>query len=78
MNYFVTGIGTDVGKTIVSAVLVEALKADYWKPVQCGFPRDTDTVAQLVSNQSSMFHPEHYLLSEPASPHQAAYNQGIN
>ena len=62
MNYFVTGIGTDVGKTVVSAVLVEALAADYWKPVQCGFPRDTDTVSNLVPNQTSVFHPEQYLL----------------
>ena len=58
MNYFVTGIGTDVGKTVVSAVLVEALNADYWKPVQCGFPRDTETVKSLVSNPISTFHPE--------------------
>ena len=77
MNYFVTGIGTDVGKTVVSAVLVEALSADYWKPVQCGFPRDTETVSKLISNQTSVFHPEHYLLQEPASPHQAAYNEGV-
>ena len=33
---FVTGIGTDVGKTVVSAILAEALEADYWKPVQAG------------------------------------------
>ncbi len=30
-RYFVTGIGTDVGKTVASAILVEALNADYWK-----------------------------------------------
>jgi len=78
MNYFVTGIGTDVGKTVVSAILVEALTADYWKPVQCGYPRDTETVESLVSNPSSVFHRETYLLEEPASPHQAAYNQGLS
>ena len=78
MRYFVTGIGTDVGKTVVSAVLVEALRADYWKPIQCGYPRDTETVSSLVSNPHSVFHPEAYLLDEPASPHQAAYNQGIS
>jgi len=77
MNYFVTGIGTDVGKTVVSAVLAEALQADYWKPVQCGLPRDLEVVAALVQNENSMFHHEAYLLDEPASPHQAAYNQGL-
>lgn len=77
MKYFVTGIGTDVGKTLVSAILVEALKADYWKPVQCGYPRDAEVVARLVSS-APVIHPEHYLLEEPASPHQAAFNQGVD
>jgi len=77
MKYFITGIGTDVGKTVVSAVVVEALQADYWKPVQCGYPRDLEKVSSLVTNTQSTFHPEFYLLDEPASPHQAAYNQEI-
>ena len=77
MNYFITGIGTDVGKTVVSAVLVEALQADYWKPVQCGLPRDIEVISTLVQNQYSNFHHEAYLLDEPASPHQAAYKQGL-
>ena len=71
-RYFVTAIGTDSGKTLFSAILVEALKADYWKPVQAGFPRDTETVQSLVSNKISRFHPEGYLLNTPASPHAAA------
>jgi dethiobiotin synthetase len=71
---FITGIGTDVGKTVVSAVLVEALKADYWKPVQTGsfFSTDTSKVSKWVSNPSSVFHPEKYLLKQPMSPHAAA------
>lgn len=72
MNYFVTAIGTDSGKTLVSAILVEALKADYWKPVQAGFPTDTEQVQQLVSNPISKFHPETHQLKLPASPHAAA------
>ena len=56
MRYFVTAIGTDSGKTIVSAILLEALKADYWKPIQAGEPSDTDTVKELVSNTFSNFH----------------------
>ncbi|HZY78569.1 MAG TPA: dethiobiotin synthase [Cyclobacteriaceae bacterium] len=71
-NIFVTAIGTDSGKTLVSAILCEALSAQYWKPIQAGFPRDTDTVASLVSNLSFKSHPERYLLNTPASPHAAA------
>ncbi|MFT6053128.1 MAG: dethiobiotin synthetase [Roseivirga sp.] len=72
MNYFVTAIGTDSGKTLVSAILAEALKADYWKPVQAGFPTDTETVKGLVDNGMTSFHPETHLLKIPASPHAAA------
>ncbi|HSI91185.1 MAG TPA: dethiobiotin synthase [Adhaeribacter sp.] len=71
---FVTGIGTDVGKTVVSAILTEALQADYWKPVQSGSLENTDTqtVQQLVSNARSFFHPEAYRFEAPLSPHAAA------
>ena len=77
MPYFVTAIGTDSGKTLVSAILTEALKADYWKPVQSGLPRDTKTVKSLVSNDRSVFHPERHLLDTPASPHAAAKIDGV-
>ena len=71
---FVTGIGTDVGKTVVSAAIVEGLKADYWKPVQCGELDNSDTmkVQALVSNKDSHFHPESYRLKGFMSPHAAA------
>lgn len=76
---FVTGIGTDVGKTIVSAILVEALKADYWKPIQSGtnISTDTNTVKQLISNSKSKFYAEAYSLKEPLSPHAAAALENI-
>ncbi|HEY5326764.1 MAG TPA: dethiobiotin synthase [Mucilaginibacter sp.] len=76
---FITGIGTGIGKTIVSAVLVEKLKADYWKPVQSGDLdcSDTDRVKSLVSNTTSFFHPEAYRLSQPFSPHKSAAIDGI-
>jgi dethiobiotin synthetase len=76
---FVTGIGTDVGKTIVSAVLVEALQADYWKPIQAGDLDNSDTqkVQRLVTNTKSQFHKEAYRLNTPASPHYAAELDGI-
>lgn len=73
-NYFITGIGTDVGKTVVGAILTEALEADYWKPVQCGVEEgtDKDTIKTLISNTKTVIHPEAYCLKEPASPHLAA------
>ena len=76
---FVTGIGTDVGKTIVAAVITEALQADYWKPVQAGFADGTDseTIRSLISNSKTVIHPEAYKLKMPASPHAAAAAEGI-
>jgi len=73
-NIFVTGIGTDIGKTIVSAVLVEALQADYWKPIQSGGLEysDTERVANLISNLKSKCFPETYRFKNPVSPHLAA------
>ena len=79
IQLIVAGIGTEVGKTVASAVLVETLKADYWKPVQSGAltDSDTNTVRQLVSNSVSQFHPEAYRLSQPLSPHAAAELDGV-
>ena len=76
MNYFITAIGTDCGKTLASAIFCEALNADYWKPVQSGLPRDTETVQRLISNPVTTFHPEQYLLKTPLSPHAAARIDG--
>jgi dethiobiotin synthetase len=75
----VAGISTEVGKTVVSAILVEALKADYWKPVQSGSETDSDlrSVREMVSNDSSVFHPEAYTLTKPLSPHAAADIDGV-
>lgn len=78
MNYFVTAIGTDSGKTFFSAVLCEALQADYWKPVQAGMPRDSDTVMSLLSNPFSKIHSETYLLNTPASPHASAKKDNVS
>ena len=79
MRYFVTGIGTEIGKTISSAVLVEALKADYWKPIQAGELENSDSqkVKRLISNTKSQFHQERYRLKEAMSPHAAAQREGI-
>jgi len=77
--YFVTGIGTDVGKTVVSAILTEALQADYWKPIQAGDLENSDTIKikNLITNPKTKFYPEAYRLPEPLSPHAAAANAGI-
>ena len=77
---FVTGIGTDVGKTIVSAALVEYFKADYWKPVQSGdlHYSDSNKIADLISNSTSVIHPERFRLSIPQSPHKAAKYDGLS
>jgi dethiobiotin synthetase len=76
---FITGIGTGIGKTLISAILVEKLKADYWKPVQSGDldNSDTLTIKCLISNTASHLHPETYRLSRPFSPHKSAAIDGI-
>lgn len=75
---FVTGIGTEVGKTIASAVLVQALGADYWKPVQAGELERTDSmvVEDLVARSDVACHPEAARLATPMSPHAAAALEG--
>ena len=77
---FITGIGTDVGKTIVSAILVEKLKADYWKPIQSGDLDNSDSlkVKRLISNKTTLIHPEKYRLNQPFSPHKSSEIDGIS
>lgn len=79
-TYFITGISTDVGKTIASAIIVEALQADYWKPIQAGELDNCDTkkVKQLVSNSKSQCHDNSYSLKTPMSPHAAATIDGVS
>lgn len=73
-KYFITGISTEVGKTIASAIVTEALEADYWKPVQAGDLEFSDThkVQNLTSNSTSVFHSNAFALNTPMSPHAAA------
>ena len=76
---FITGTGTDVGKTLVAAIITEALQADYWKPVQAGFSDGTDSlrIEQLITNDKTIIHPELYKLKMAASPHLAAAAENI-
>lgn len=79
MKIFITGIGTDVGKTIASAIVTESLEADYWKPIQAGDVDNSDShkLKLLLSNSKTKIHQNSYLLQTPASPHLAASLDGI-
>ncbi len=78
-TYFITGISTEVGKTVVAAIVTEALEADYWKPVQAGELDHSDThkIKHLVSNGISQYHDNSYALHTPMSPHAAAAIDGV-
>ena len=79
MKLFITGISTDVGKTIASAIITEALAADYWKPIQAGDLGNSDShkVKSLISNPKSQIFDNSYRLTTPVSPHLAAALDGI-
>ena len=74
---FVTGIGTAIGKTLVSAILAEALESDYWKPVQAGVDgmTDSDWVKQNITNSKSVIHPELFRLTMAFAPLADAYRK---
>lgn len=79
MKLFITGIGTDVGKTIASAIVTQALEADYWKPIQAGDLDNSDShkVKRYLSNPVTKVHPNAYALHTPSSPHLAAAIDGV-
>ncbi|WP_394758323.1 dethiobiotin synthase [Flavobacterium sp.] len=79
MKLFITGISTDVGKTIASSIVVEALEADYWKPIQAGDLDNSDShkIELYVSNKKTVIYENSYKLNTPASPHLAAEIDGI-
>ncbi|MCD8405333.1 dethiobiotin synthase [Tenacibaculum dicentrarchi] len=73
-KYFITGISTEVGKTVASAIFTEALEADYWKPIQAGELEDSDShkIKKFISNKKTIIHDNSYALKTPMSPHAAA------
>ncbi len=79
MKIFITGISTDVGKTIASAIITESLEADYWKPIQAGDLENSDShkIINYISNYKTVIHENSYTLKTPASPHLAATIDGI-
>ena len=76
-QYIIAGIGTEIGKTVCSAIITKALRADYWKPIQAGNLTDGDAywVQQWVPGTE--IHPSTYALRSPLSPHTAAELDGI-
>ncbi|MEO5337993.1 MAG: dethiobiotin synthase [Magnetospirillum sp. WYHS-4] len=72
---FVTGTGTGVGKTVASACLAKALGADYWKPIQTGWPQDDDA-AWVAAMAGAVVHPNVCRFRAPRSPHEAAAREG--
>ena len=78
-SYFLTGIGTDVGKTVVSSILCELLHATYWKPIQSGDLQNSDSkkIQQWLNNTVEII-PEAHLFSEPLSPHVASKIDGVS
>ncbi len=79
MKIFITGISTDVGKTIASTIITESLEADYWKPIQAGDLENSDShkIQHYISNNKTIVHENSYKFNTPASPHLAAAIDGI-
>lgn len=76
-QFIITGIGTDVGKTVVSAIVSEALQATYWKPVQAGDLENSDSIKISNLTKNVRVLPEAFRLSQPMSPHAAAEKDGV-
>ncbi|MCY4524352.1 MAG: AAA family ATPase, partial [Halobacteriovoraceae bacterium] len=78
-GFFVTGIDTNIGKTLACAILVRAIHGNYWKPVQCGDLENTDThtVKRLLNDFPCQFYPERFRLKAAQSPHRAAKEENV-
>lgn len=79
-TYIVAGIGTEIGKTVISAILTKALKADYWKPIQSGDLDQGDAywIQQWVKHPELTIWPSTFRLTQPLSPHTAAEIDGVS
>jgi len=74
--FFITGTGTDIGKTVISGILLSGLEAKYWKPIQSGEPTDTNFLKKITELDSDNFLPERHIFSQPVSPHLASSLSG--
>ncbi|MBC7830016.1 MAG: dethiobiotin synthase [Chitinophagaceae bacterium] len=77
-HFFVTGIGTGIGKTLIATILARALDADYWKPIQAGYEKETDSDWVRKRLHNTIIHPEVYKLKLAASPHISAREEGVH
>lgn len=79
-NFIVAGQGTDVGKTVVAAILATLMNAEYWKPIQCGCGEESDSerIRMLLDPEKQLVHPPVYALKALLSPHHAARLEGIS
>ncbi len=73
-KFIITGTDTEIGKTVFSAALMQALDGSYWKPFQSGIVDgvDTNIVRKLSGLSEERFFPEGYVFTESLSPHRAA------
>ncbi len=78
-QFIIAGIGTEIGKTLISAIFRQGMQADYWKPVQSGNPEEADAlfIGQMTRVPEGKIWDSSYMLSQPLSPHTAAEIDGI-
>lgn len=78
-QFIIAGIGTEIGKTLISAIFTQGLQADYWKPVQSGNPEEADAlfIKQMTQVSEAQIWESSYLLTQPLSPHTAAEIDGL-
>lgn len=78
-SFIVAGIGTEIGKTLISAIFTQAFQADYWKPIQSGNPEDADAlyISKMTRIPDARIWDSTYVLSQPLSPHTAAEIDGV-
>jgi dethiobiotin synthetase len=72
-GYFVSGIGTDVGKTIISTMLSIYFDAYYWKPIQTGVDLDAEFVNKYIAKDKII--DTQINLKLPAAPYIAALEE---
>jgi len=79
-QFFIAGTDTDIGKTVVSAMMMANLDATYWKPIQSGLEDETDTefVQRISEVDDSRIIPERWTLTAPMSPHASADIDGVS
>ena len=76
-GFFISGTGTNVGKTIISSVLVKKLGADYFKPIQCGKNISSETDSDVVKKlcPKVKIFTESYFFIKPESPNIASQKE---